>query len=81
MQQTTWLKKIIIAQLVEEIFRIVWKPSVHHRTLSSASLIPNEDDENLACIFAFSSFTASFKTILLSTPKSSNKFICFGGVY
>jgi len=80
MHQTLWLKKLIIAQLVEEIFRIVWKANVHHRTLRSVSLIPIGGDINLVCIFTFSLFTVSLKNILLSMPKSSNKFICFGGV-
>jgi len=72
MQQTRRLKKLIIAKLVEELFRTVCKPNVYHRTLSSASLIPTGGDTNLACILTFSSFTAS---------QSSNKFICSDGVY
>jgi len=75
LQQTMWLKKLIITQLVEEIFRIVWKPNIHHRTLSSASLIPVGGDKNLACIVTFSLFTASLK--LFSSPRPSQAIHLF----
>jgi hypothetical protein len=81
MQLSMRLEKLIIAQLVLEIFRIMWKLNVHHRTLISASFIPIGGDVNVACVLTSSLFTASFKTILLSSPKSCNKFICSGGVY